>query len=177
MVDVVDKVTRSRMMSGIRGKDTKPELALRRALHRLGFRFRLHTPLPGRPDIVLPKHRTVVLVHGCFWDRHKRCTFATTPASTVAFWKEKFKQTIIRDRRNVKQLLKEGWRVAVVWECHIDEHGALVIAETLARWLRRTNEASPELPPIGSIRRTSGRRFATEKDRVSTARSIALTRL
>lgn len=160
MVDVVDKLTRSRMMSGIRGKDTKPERALRRALHRLGFRFRVHAPLPGRPDIVLPKHRAVVLVHGCFWHRHRRCALATTPASNVAFWKDKFKQTIIRDRRNVKLLLKEGWRVAVVWECHLDESEALVVAETLARWLRRTDEASLELPTIGSARRTTRRRLA-----------------
>ena len=91
MVDVVDKATRSRMMSGIRGKDTQPELLLRRALHRLGLRYRVHVAkLPGRPDIVLARHNAVVLVHGCFWHRHRGCLFATNPASNAEFWKGKF---------------------------------------------------------------------------------------
>lgn len=150
MTDVVDKPTRSRMMSRIRGKDTKPELAMRRALHRLGFRFRLHARLPGRPDIILSKHGAVVLVHGCFWHRHKRCAFATMPASNVKFWKNKFKETVARDRRNIRRLLKVGWRVAVVWECHVKGDDGHLASESLARWLM-TENPTLELPRKGAM--------------------------
>ena len=90
-------------MSRIRGRDTAPELLVRSALHRAGYRFRLHREdLPGRPDIVLPKYRTVVFVHGCFWHRHKGCRFAYTPKSRVAFWNDKFRRNVERDRRNAR---------------------------------------------------------------------------
>src|ERR1700742_506126 len=105
MVDVVDKNTRSRMMAGIRGKDTKPEIALRHALHREGLRYRLHVAgIPGRPDMVFPKHRAAVQVHGCFWHRHENCIFCTTPGSNKKFWKSKFDETIERDERKLKGL-------------------------------------------------------------------------
>src|SRR4051812_1880798 len=105
MVDVVDKATRSRTMSGIRGKDTQPELAVRRYLHSRGLRFRLHKKgLPGRPDLVFPRYRTVVFVHGCFWHRHSRCRFATNPATRPAFWAAKFAQNVARDKRQIRQL-------------------------------------------------------------------------
>jgi DNA mismatch endonuclease, patch repair protein len=137
MIDVVDKITRSRMMAGIRGKDTKPELGLRRALHRRGLRYRLHVAgLPGRPDIVLPRHHALVEVHGCFWHRHKGCPFCTTPASNLGFWKPKFAETVKRDKRNLEALLKLGWRVAVVWECSVKEMGAEAVATKLAKWLQ-----------------------------------------
>lgn len=137
MIDVVDKITRSRMMSGIRGKNTKPELDLRRALHRLGLRYRLHPArLPGRPDIVLPGRQAAIQVHGCFWHRHKHCAFCTTPASNIQFWKPKFDETIRRDKRNLDALRKLGWRVAIVWECAVKEKGAEAIAGRIATWLQ-----------------------------------------
>ena len=137
MIDVVDKITRSRMMAGIRGKDTKPELSLRRALHRLGLRYRLHvTGLPGRPDIVLPRHYAAIQVHGCFWHRHEHCTFCTTPASNKKFWKSKFEDTVKRDERNLDALRKLGWKVAIVWECSVKDRGSEAVAGDIAAWLR-----------------------------------------
>jgi len=105
-------------MSGIRGRDTKPELAVRRYLHARGFRFRLHVrELPGRPDIVLPRHRTAVFVHGCFWHRHAGCRFAYTPKSRQEFWLPKLEGNAARDARNEERLRDLGWRVELVWEC------------------------------------------------------------
>ena len=136
MVDVVDAATRSRMMAGIRGSNTKPEITLRRALHAQGLRFRLHGGhLPGRPDIVLPKWRAVILVHGCFWHRHTGCRYATTPATRPEFWNEKFGKNIERDARNVRDLAEAGWRVAIVWECEIRSRGGTEIARVLGDWL------------------------------------------
>lgn len=136
MVDVVDKATRSRMMAGIRGKNTKPELVLRRALHRMGFRYRLHvTGIPGRPDIVLPKYRAAIQVQGCFWHRHENCPFATTPASNMQFWKKKFDETVKRDQRKLDALRLLGWRVAVIWECSIKTDDAESIARKISAWL------------------------------------------
>jgi DNA mismatch endonuclease, patch repair protein len=117
-MDRISKEHRSWNMSRIRGRDTSAELRVRSALHRLGYRFRLHSAhLPGRPDIVLPKHRTVLFVHGCFWHRHSRCKFATTPSTNAKFWNRKFKENVARDRRNIAALRRAGWRVKVVWEC------------------------------------------------------------
>lgn len=121
MADVVDKETRSRMMSGIRSKNTKPELVVRSYLHRAGLRFRLHTKLPGKPDLVFPKHRTVLFVHGCFWHRHKGCQFTTIPASNTAFWLEKFESNVRRDARVKKQLQNLGWNVISIWSCQLNE--------------------------------------------------------
>src|SRR5580693_7162090 len=105
-------------MSRIRAKDTKPELAVRSLLHRLGFRFRIHVKrLPGCPDIVLSRLQTVVFVNGCFWHRHKNCKFAYSPKSRKAFWEEKFKANVARDRQLQRKLGKLGWTVHVIWEC------------------------------------------------------------
>lgn len=120
MADTVDRATRSRMMSAIKGENTLPERTVRSYLHRSGLRFRLHTTdLPGRPDIVLPRWGCVVFIHGCFWHRHSGCRFATTPASNTRFWKTKFDANVERDRRNTAALRRLGWRVIVVWECSI----------------------------------------------------------
>ncbi|WP_153111197.1 very short patch repair endonuclease [Propionivibrio limicola] len=122
MVDVVDEETRSRMMAGIRGKDTKPELLVRRYLHGRGLRFRLHVAnLPGKPDMVFPKYRTVVFVHGCFWHRHRDCKYATTPATRSDFWANKFRENLNRDQYQFNALRELGWKVLVVWECELRE--------------------------------------------------------
>lgn len=119
-MDVVDQATRSRMMSGIRGKNTKPELIVRSFLHREGFRFRLHTKLPGKPDLVLRKYHTAVFVHGCFWHRHQGCRFTTTPANNALSWQEKFTDNVLRDAKVKQQLEVLGWRVLVVWSCELN---------------------------------------------------------
>lgn len=138
MTDIVDQQTRSRMMSGIRGKDTKPELALRRALHARGFRFRLHSKaVHGRPDLVLPKYRAVVFVHGCFWHRHEGCRYTTTPSTRQEFWHAKFTASVARDAAVRGKLLKDGWRVATVWECALRKPVQIVASiDRLSAWLR-----------------------------------------
>lgn len=156
MADVVDADTRSRMMAGIRGRDTKPELLLRRALHALGLRYRLHHgKLPGKPDLVFPRHGAVIFVHGCFWHRHETCRYATIPATRPEFWMEKFRSNVERDRRNQEDLLATGWRVAIVWECILKKHSADNVARALAEWLLHDQsvlyvpgEGDPELPSI-----------------------------
>jgi DNA mismatch endonuclease, patch repair protein len=126
MADIVDRKTRSRMMSGIRGKNTAPELVVRRYLHRSGFRFRLHAKgLPGRPDLVLPRYRAVVEVRGCFWHRHIGCRFATNPSSNRVFWQQKFRENTSRDRLNTRRLSKMGWHVFTIWECETGKSKAL----------------------------------------------------
>ncbi len=146
MVDVVSVAVRSRMMAGIRGKDTVPEILVRRQLFAAGFRFRLHRKdLPGRPDIVLPKYNAAVFVHGCFWHRHANCVLATKPKSNSHFWAEKFDQNVARDERNALRIAEAGWRTAVVWECVITGSG-LPHSEfmKLSSWLR-SGRASLEI--------------------------------
>ncbi|MFN3626883.1 MAG: very short patch repair endonuclease [Parvibaculum sp.] len=140
MIDIVDQQTRSRMMSGIRGKNTKPELALRRALHARGFRFRLHSgKVHGRPDLVLPKHRAVVFVHGCFWHRHEGCRYATVPATRPEFWRAKFDANVARDNAIRTRLLEDGWRVATVWECALRKPERLNnVVRVFEEWLLGT---------------------------------------
>lgn len=119
-MDIVSKETRSRMMAGIRRGNTAPELAVRKFLHRHGFRYRLHhRKLPGTPDIVLPRYRLCIFIHGCFWHRHPGCKYASTPRTREAFWQAKFAQNIERDARNRNALLHLGWRVFELWECGI----------------------------------------------------------
>lgn len=108
----------SERMRRVRQRDTAPELKVRRALHRLGLRFRLHRrDLPGSPDIVLPKLRTAIFVHGCFWHRHQNCPRTTTPKTRTRFWSDKFEDNMNRDKRNTVALERSGWRVAIIWEC------------------------------------------------------------
>lgn len=141
MADVVDKVTRSRMMAGIRGSDTAPEMIVRRGFHALGFRYRLHDrKLPGRPDLVLPRYRAVVFVNGCFWHRHEGCRYASTPATRPDFWAEKFRLNVARDRKNVTTLLASGWRVALVWECALKDGRAEEVLADLADWLEHSSQ-------------------------------------
>ena len=119
-MDIVDSVTRSRMMAGIKGKNTKPEMKLRSLLHAAGYRFRLHRKdLPGSPDIVLPMYKAVIFVHGCFWHRHHGCKYCTMPASNELFWENKLRANEDRDAANQAALNSEGWRVYIVWECAV----------------------------------------------------------
>lgn len=120
MTDIISKEKRSWNMSRIKGKDTKPELIVRSLLHKMGYRFRLHEKdLPGRPDIVLPKYRTVIFVHGCFWHRHEGCKFAYTPKSRVDFWEKKFSDNAERDKKTSEELARAGWKIVIVWECQM----------------------------------------------------------
>ena len=135
-MDRINPDRRSWNMSRIRAKDTMPELIVRRELHRRGFRFRLHRrDLPGCPDIVLPKHRQVIFVNGCFWHRHDGCSLAAIPKSNQAFWQEKFQKTVERDKRTRKELKDAGWSVHVVWECDAVESERLgpVLSSILKR--------------------------------------------
>lgn len=119
MTDVVDKTTRSRMMSGIKGKNTKPEILIRSLLHQGGFRFRIHdNNLPGQPDIVLKKYRAVIFIHGCFWHRHE-CHLFKWPKTRSEFWKNKINRNHEKDIRTLRELEALGWRVCIVWECAV----------------------------------------------------------
>ena len=134
-MDSLSKERRSWNMSRIKGRDTKPEVIVRSLLHMMGYRFRLHRKdFPGKPDIVLPKYRTVIFVHGCFWHRHKSCKFAYVPKTRVEFWQNKFQGNIERDKLNQAKLKKAGWQVIVIWECHIKKLKAL--QKTLKKMLK-----------------------------------------
>lgn len=109
------------MMSGIRSKNTKPELAVRSHLHKAGLRFRLHAKLPGKPDLVLPKYRVAIFVHGCFWHRHENCRLSTTPRTNLQFWEKKFSDNVRRDALAIKSIENQGWKVHVIWSCQINE--------------------------------------------------------
>lgn len=139
MPDIVTPQVRSRMMSRIRGKNTKPELLLRSGLHRLGFRFRVHErKLPGKPDIVFPRYRAVIFVHGCFWHGHQ-CHLFKWPSTREDFWRNKIIRNREVDERNIKQLHELGWRICIVWECALKGKNRIPLDEVLdtcARWLR-----------------------------------------
>ena len=120
MTDFLTPAERSERMSRIRSSNTRPEVALRQALHALGIRFRLHRKnLPGKPDIVLPRYKTAIFVHGCFWHRHQGCSIATTPKSNTDFWNEKFDRNTARDQLVLHQLEQIDWKVIIVWECEL----------------------------------------------------------
>src|ERR1700754_5094505 len=122
MTDTLTKKQRSALMSRIRGKDTTPERVVRRLLHKNGLRFRLHPrDLPGHPDIVLPRLRTVIFVHGCFWHRHLGCVKSTTPSTRRAFWEAKFRDNVARDQRKIAELSAQGWKTLTIWECEVKE--------------------------------------------------------
>lgn len=138
MVDIVDHATRSRMMSGIRSRNTKPEVLVRSLLHNRGFRFRLHgASLPGTPDIVLPRYKAVIFVHGCFWHGHD-CHFFKLPKTRTEFWQNKIERNQLNDESAHEKLELSGWRVAVVWECAIrGAHKDLnAVGEKLSAWLK-----------------------------------------
>lgn len=134
MPDRLSPEQRSHNMSRVKGRDTKPELLVRSIIHRLGYRFRLHAKnLPGRPDVVLPRHRKVVFVHGCFWHGHPGCRRAARPSTNREFWDKKIEGNIARDEANVEALRAAGWKVLVVWQCAMKERGRL--EQTLSEFL------------------------------------------
>ncbi len=122
MADTVDHQRRNEIMARIGPRDTVPEMAVRRAAHRIGFRFRLHKKdLPGRPDLVFPRHRLAIFVHGCFWHRHAGCANCTTPKTRPEFWQKKFRGNVERDRRVCEQLERLHWRTLIIWECEAED--------------------------------------------------------
>ncbi|MCP4050881.1 MAG: DNA mismatch endonuclease Vsr [bacterium] len=119
-MDTISKEHRSWNMSRIKSKNTRPEMTVRSTLHKMGFRFRLHNnKMPGKPDIVLPRYKTVIFVHGCFWHRHSNCKYAYNPKSKTDFWRNKFKETVRRDKDKELTLKSSGWKVLTIWECEI----------------------------------------------------------
>lgn len=137
MVDNLTPERRSRLMSRVRGKDTKPEMIVRRIAHKLGYRFRLHRrDLPGSPDLVFTGRKKVVFVHGCYWHRHG-CTKTTTPKTNTEFWQKKFDENVMRDNKNLRDLEELGWGTMVVWQCETERRGK--IAERLVKFLGSVN--------------------------------------
>lgn len=132
-MDIFTPTERSAVMSKIRGKDTKPELILRKALFARGFRYRVHCKLPGKPDIVLRKYKTVIFVNGCFWHGHRNCKYATMPKSNTDFWQSKILANQRRDELHTLQLEANGWNVLTIWECEImHEHSLTAIVDRIA---------------------------------------------
>lgn len=127
-MDIWSKQKRSEVMSKIRGKNTKPEMILRSKLFREGYRFRVNRKdLPGKPDIVLPKYRTVIFVHGCFWHHHKECREGRIPSTNSEFWQKKLERNIMKDQENINALSNANWKVLVVWECEIEKKLDIII--------------------------------------------------
>ncbi|MBO0346685.1 DNA mismatch endonuclease Vsr [Roseibium sp. CAU 1637] len=153
MADIVDQKTRSRMMSGIRGKDTKPEIRIRKALFARGFRYRLHHKgLPGKPDLVFPRLKAVIFVNGCFWHMHD-CALFKWPSTRVEFWRAKLEGNRRRDEVVHQQISELGWRQLTVWECSMKGRGRLefdIVINEIERWLL-SNEALGEIRGHGDI--------------------------
>jgi DNA mismatch endonuclease (patch repair protein) len=152
-VDRLSRVQRSRLMSLVRSKNTGPEITVRKAVHRLGLRFRLHRrDLPGTPDLVFPKYRMVLFVHGCFWHRHSGCAKSSTPKSRKNYWAAKFNANVSRDRRSIAQLRKLKWKTVVIWECEAKNAPRLeaVIRKSFrlpTRRSRKTSKSPPQRVP------------------------------
>lgn len=138
MTDIVTATQRSKMMAGIRGKNTKPELQIRSQLHKQGFRFRIHANLPGKPDLVFKQYRAIIFVHGCFWHGH-RCHLFKWPQTRPEFWKNKINRNVKNDQQVLKKLSDMGWRTCIVWECSLKGKGRLKMEDvisTLSSWLK-----------------------------------------
>jgi DNA mismatch endonuclease (patch repair protein) len=134
-MDIYSREKRSDIMARVKATDSIPELTVRRVLHSLGYRFRLHrTNLPGKPDIVLPKHKSVIFVHGCFWHHHKGCKKSKLPETNADFWRKKILDNVARDKRTIHELGKTGWKVLVLWECQVR---SLKLQETINHFLER----------------------------------------
>ncbi len=152
MVDVVSPETRSRMMSGIRGKDTKPELLIRKSLFREGYRYRLyHKTMPGKPDLVLKKYRAVIFINGCFWHGHD-CKLFKWPKTRMDFWKKKIEGNRLRDEKVKQELLSSGWRVMTIWECATRGTERIALSEIvqeIIKWLE-SSESGHEIRGMAS---------------------------
>lgn len=137
MVDHVDTLKRTEIMAAVKSKNTSPEMTLRRLLHALGYRYRLHDrKLPGRPDVVFPIRKKAIFINGCFWHRHDGCRYSTTPKTRVEFWEAKFAANVSRDHRNIAALEQMGWSVAVVWQCELKQPETVLAR--LTRFLEST---------------------------------------
>ena len=139
MVDIVEKTKRSQMMSGIKGKNTKPEIIIRKELFKIGFRYKINDPgLPGKPDLVFPKYKAVIFINGCFWHRHN-CHLFKWPSSNVEFWHKKINKTVEKDKENIQRLTLSGWRVLEIWECSIKGKTKLCLNEIIdqtVNWIK-----------------------------------------
>ncbi|PNW17395.1 very short patch repair endonuclease [Acinetobacter sp. AKBS16] len=138
MVDIVDSATRSHMMSNIKGRNTKPELLIRSFLHAQGFRFRIHRKdLPGKPDIVLPKYKAIIFIHGCFWHGHQNCRLFKLPGSRTEFWEAKISKNQDNDLKTKELLLNSGWRICTIWECAVrrSKKDPVALMNILTKWL------------------------------------------
>lgn len=145
MPDIVPASVRSRIMSSVKQRHTKPEIVVRSILHHLGYRFRLHVKyLPGSPDIVLPRFRTAIFVHGCFWHQHKACGKSRRPSSNREYWDTKLDENISRDERKERELLSLGWRVETVWQC--ETRDVETLSERLKNLLSRANPNERQEP-------------------------------
>jgi DNA mismatch endonuclease, patch repair protein len=137
-MDTLTRIERSKRMALIRSKDTKPELLVREIARSCGYRFRLHvSDLPGKPDIVFPKRKKVIFIHGCFWHRHPGCALARLPKSKLDFWVPKLTKNRRRDLRNIAKLRRDNWRVAVVWECQLKKPDSL--EKRIKKFLEQTD--------------------------------------
>lgn len=126
MAERLTREARSRLMAKVKGENTAPERTVRSLVHRMGYRFRLHrSDLPGKPDLVLPRHRKVIFVHGCFWHQHPGCRRADLPVTNAEFWAAKLEKNVARDRRVIRKLRQQGWKVKVIWECETRSPDAL----------------------------------------------------
>ncbi|OZY47731.1 very short patch repair endonuclease [Pseudomonas lundensis] len=151
-MDIVDPDTRSKMMSAIRGKNTVPEMVVRRFLHARGYRYRLHRKdLPGTPDLVLTRLKVCIFVHGCFWHRHPGCALATSPKTRPEFWSEKFQKNVERDLANIEALKTAGWNVLIIWECQLKKDpGTLLMLDQKLRLLDAVHSPKQGLGKAGS---------------------------
>jgi DNA mismatch endonuclease, patch repair protein len=141
LTDRIDQATRSRIMAAVRSFGTRPEIRVRSALHRQGFRFRLHNKqLPGTPDLVLRKYKALIFINGCFWHQHTNCKATHIPQTRSEFWQKKFTRNVIRDQKVMYQLKVMGWRVAIIWECGLTKKRQDDTLRRLALWLRWGSE-------------------------------------
>ena len=155
MTDIIDRQTRSKMMSGIRGKNTKPEIIIRKGLHAQGYRFRLHDKqLPGKPDLVLRKYKAVIFIHGCFWHGHD-CHLFKWPKTRPEFWKMKIESNKQRDKEYISTLQHMGWRVLVVWECALKGKTRMdpgLLLGEIGNWLEN-GPGNPEIRGLDNVHR------------------------
>lgn len=159
MVDTVTPEVRSRMMAAVKSRNTSTETSIRKALHALGFRYRVHKRIgKSRPDILLNKYSAAIFVHGCFWHGHSGCRYARMPKSNVEFWETKIERNVARDARNEDEMAAMGWRIVLVWECAIRDLGVTEVRDRIADWLKHGGERLEirSEVEVGAVRRKTG---------------------